>query len=247
MGLEKINEIRREKRMDLATLAELSGVPYGTLSKITAGITKDPKLETVKSIARTLGVTIDVFDDVPSRQQAEGSDPQFTPEEKNLIKKYRGLDTHGKKAVDWIAEHELNRLQGIESPIGGIIENATTAYTKIIPFPGKVSAGLGVEAIPDYDTIAGPDAADFALLVDGDSMEPRYHSGQIIYIKKQLTVENGQIAVVQVYGSDDFDPRAYLKQIYNEADCARLVSLNHEYADIEVPYKNLTILGAVIN
>lgn len=246
MGLEKINEIRREKRMDLATLAELSGVPYGTLSKITAGITKDPKLETVKSIARTLGVTIDVFDDAPSRQQAEGSDPQFTPEEKNLIKKYRGLDTHGKKAVDWIAEHELNRLQGIESPIGGIIENATTAYTKIIPFPGKVSAGLGVEAIPDYDTIAGPDAADFALLVDGDSMEPRYHSGQIIYIREQPTVENGQIAVVQIQGPDDFQPQAYLKKVKITGTTAQLISLNKAYDTLTVPLDELTILGTVI-
>lgn len=246
MGLEKINEIRREKRMDLATLAELSGVPYGTLSKITAGITKDPKLETVKSIARTLGVTIDVFDDAPSRQQAEGSDPQFTPEEKNLIKKYRGLDTHGKKAVDWIAEHELNRLQGIESPIGGIIENATTAYTKIIPFPGKVSAGLGVEAIPDYDTIAGPDAADFALLVDGDSMEPRYHSGQIIYIREQPTVENGQIAVVQIQGPDDFQPQAYLKKVKITGTTAQLISLNKAYDTLTVPLDELTVLGTVI-
>lgn len=246
MGLEKINEIRKEKRMDLATLAELSGVPYGTLSKITAGITKDPKLETVKSIARTLGVTIDVFDDAPSRQQAEGSDPQFTPEEKNLIKKYRGLDTHGKKAVDWIAEHELNRLQGIESPIGGIIENATTAYTKIIPFPGKVSAGLGVEAIPDYDTIAGPDAADFALLVDGDSMEPRYHSGQIIYVREQPTVDNGQIAVVQIQGPDDFQPQAYLKKVKITGTTAQLISLNKTYDTIAVPLDELTILGTVI-
>lgn len=246
MGLEKINEIRKEKRMDLATLAELSGVPYGTLSKITAGITKDPKLETVKSIARTLGVTIDVFDDAPSRQQAEGSDPQFTPEEKNLIKKYRGLDTHGKKAVDWIAEHELNRLQGIEPPIGGIIENATTAYTKIIPFPGKVSAGLGVEAIPDYDTIAGPDAADFALLVDGDSMEPRYHSGQIIYIREQPTVENGQIAVVQIQGPDDFQPQAYLKKVKITGTTAQLISLNKAYDTLTVPLDELTILGTVI-
>ncbi|MDU7245122.1 MAG: XRE family transcriptional regulator [Clostridia bacterium] len=246
MGLEKINEIRKEKRMDLATLAELSGVPYGTLSKITAGITKDPKLETVKSIARTLGVTIDVFDDAPSRQQAEGSDPQFTPEEKNLIKKYRGLDTHGKKAVDWIAEHELNRLQGIESPIGGIIENATTAYTKIIPFPGKVSAGLGVEALPDYDTIAGPDAADFALLVDGDSMEPRYHSGQIIYIREQPTVENGQIAVVQIQGPDDFQPQAYLKKVKITGTTAQLISLNKAYDTLTVPLDELTVLGTVI-
>lgn len=241
---QRLKERRESLGLSQVELAKNLGITKAAVSNYENGVST-PRADILFKVFDALKCDANfLFQD----EMKELNQPDvFSDAEKKLIKKYRGLDTHGKKAVDWIAEHELNRLQGTESPIGGIIENATTAYSKIIPFPGKVSAGLGVEAIPDYDTIAGPDAADFALLVDGDSMEPRYHSGQIIYIKKQLTVENGQIAVVQVYGNDDFDPRAYLKQIYNKADCARLVSLNHEYADIEVPYKNLTILGTVIN
>ena len=57
MGLEKINEYK--KRMGLTTeeLSKLSGVPVGTLNKILSGATKDPKLETLKAIARVLGLT----------------------------------------------------------------------------------------------------------------------------------------------------------------------------------------------
>ncbi len=247
--LEKIDALMKECDLNKNTLSQESGIPYTTIDGWYKKGYSNARLPTIQKLADYFDTTLDylIRDEITDKDFGKTFGFEISVHEKNLIKKYRGLDTHGKKAVDWIAEHELDRLQGPESPIGGIIENATTAYSKIIPFPGKVSAGLGVEAIPNYDTIAGPDAADFALLVDGDSMEPRYHSGQIIYIKKQLTVENGQIAVVQVYGNDDFDPRAYLKQIYNKADCARLVSLNHEYADIEVPYKNLTILGTVIN
>lgn len=59
MGLEKINVIRKEKGLSVDDLVELSGIPKGTLSKITAGITKNPSLETVSAIAKALGCTLD--------------------------------------------------------------------------------------------------------------------------------------------------------------------------------------------
>lgn len=63
MGLEKIEEYKRRLGMTTAELAEKSGVPKGTLDKILSGVTKDPKLETLKAIARVLGCTLDDFDD----------------------------------------------------------------------------------------------------------------------------------------------------------------------------------------
>lgn len=62
MGLEMINEIRKKKNLSVDELAELSGVPKSTLAKITAGITTNPNLETVKAIARALGCKLDDFD-----------------------------------------------------------------------------------------------------------------------------------------------------------------------------------------
>ena len=64
MGLEKIEEYKRRLGMTTAALAEKSGIPKGTLDKILSGVTKDPKLETLKAIARVLGCTLDDFDDV---------------------------------------------------------------------------------------------------------------------------------------------------------------------------------------
>lgn len=63
MGLEKINELRKAKGITLDALAAMSGVPKSTLSKITAGQTKNPNLETVQAIAKALGVPVDYFDD----------------------------------------------------------------------------------------------------------------------------------------------------------------------------------------
>ena len=240
---QRLKERRESLGLSQVELAKNLGITKAAVSNYENGVST-PRADILFKVFDALKCDANfLFQD----EMKELNQPDvFSDAEKKLIKKYRGLDTHGKKAVDWIAEHELNRLQGIESPIGGIIENATTAYTKIIPFPGKISAGLGVEAIPDYDTIAGPDAADFALLVDGDSMEPRYHSGQIIYIKSQSTIENGQIAVVQVQGPDDFEPRAYLKKIKIVDDTAELISLNKNYNTLSIPLNELTVLGTVI-
>ncbi len=65
MGLEKINEYRKKRGLSIEELSEKSGVPIGTLSKINAGITKNPNLETVKAIAYALGITLDDLDDEP--------------------------------------------------------------------------------------------------------------------------------------------------------------------------------------
>ena len=66
MGLDKIEEYKKKLGLTTAELAEKSGVPKGTLDKILSGVTKDPKLETLKAIARVLGLTLDDFDDEKS-------------------------------------------------------------------------------------------------------------------------------------------------------------------------------------
>lgn len=63
MGLERIDLLKKEKGWTNEQLASFSGVPKGTIDKITAGATKDPKLETIKAIARALGCSISEFDD----------------------------------------------------------------------------------------------------------------------------------------------------------------------------------------
>ena len=63
MGLEKIIEYKKKLGLTTEELSRQSGVPMGTLNKILSGATKDPKLETLKSIARVLGLTLNDFDD----------------------------------------------------------------------------------------------------------------------------------------------------------------------------------------
>ena len=102
MGLEKINDMRKHIGMSIDDLSEKSGVPKGTLSKITAGITKNPSIDTVKAIVHTMGFTLDDLDDFP-RSKKEND---LSMENRELIKKYSNLDTHGKKIVDFVLNEE---------------------------------------------------------------------------------------------------------------------------------------------
>lgn len=244
---DRLKTLMNLKNLTIYDVAEIVDMSPSTISRYVNG-KMNPKSVTLEKLSKELdispawlmgyNVSMDLKDD-------KSVSIKITAKEKSIIKKYRKLDSYGKKAIDLILDHELDRSKN--NTLDGIVENAGNAYTKIIPFPGKVSAGTGIEAIPSYDTIAGPDKADFALLVDGDSMEPRYHSGQIIYVREQPTIENGQIAVVQVQGPDDFEPRAYLKKIKYADDQINLISLNKKYDDVKLPVNDVHVLGVVIN
>ena len=77
-----------------------------------------------------------------------------------------------------------------------------------IPVLGKVAAGIpitAVENILDYEEISSETAASgefVALKIQGSSMEPRMYDGDVVIVRVQCSVENGEIAVVMVDGSE---------------------------------------------
>ena len=85
-----------------------------------------------------------------------------------------------------------------------------------IPLLGTIACGepiLAVENIEDYVNIPKDLAGDFALTCKGDSMiNARIFDGDIVYIRQQDTVENGEIAAVLI------DNEATLKRVklYND-------------------------------
>ncbi|MCL2563574.1 MAG: helix-turn-helix domain-containing protein [Oscillospiraceae bacterium] len=77
MWLDVIKRMKKEKGLTNEDLALISGVPVGTINKITAGITKDPKLETMRALANALGCSLDDFSDPPlqdAKKERPGSD-----------------------------------------------------------------------------------------------------------------------------------------------------------------------------
>lgn len=104
MGLERINEMRKAKGMSIDELCAKSGIPKSTISKITAGITTNPTLDTMQAIARALGCRLDDFDDAPpieiSPAPAEASTGEISLEESNNLLVALGYIKPGKQISD---------------------------------------------------------------------------------------------------------------------------------------------------
>ena len=83
MWLERFNEMRRISGMSLDELSKKSGVPKGTLAKITSGITKAPSLETMRSLVYAMGYTLNDLDGYEKNPPAPAK-----PEQGNRLTKY---------------------------------------------------------------------------------------------------------------------------------------------------------------
>lgn len=100
-----------------------------------------------------------------------------------------------------------------------------------IPVYESVSAGFGTTAIDDvidYYPVRINNSADvcnsMCLKVKGDSMYPKIEDGDIIVVRKQLSVDNGAIAVVLIDNNDGL-----VKKIEYDNDCIKLISINPMY------------------
>lgn len=109
---------------------------------------------------------------------------------------------------------------------------------------GAVSAGTGEELQDDtteVDYMGTVPEHDYALQVNGDSMEPLFTDQQIIFVKYAEEAFNGQIVVAYV------DGKAYVKKYRHTEHHCQLVSLNNKYEPIDVDHdKSFKIKGTVV-
>lgn len=122
-----------------------------------------------------------------------------------------------------------------------------------IPILGTVIAGIPVTAVEDiigYEEISEKMARCgdyFALEIKGDSMEPKMSKGDIVIVKQQNTVENGQIAIVLVNGDE-----ATVKKVRFRDNGIELIAFNsyvyepHFYSAKEIEELPVKIIGRVV-
>lgn len=104
--------------------------------------------------------------------------------------------------------------------------------SRTVPLIGTIACGTPILADENVEKeIILPENinADFCLRCKGDSMiNARIHDGDIVYIKKQPMVENGQIAAVLIADTTDM-AEATLKRVYIYDDKIMLVAENSQY------------------
>lgn len=118
---------------------------------------------------------------------------------------------------------------------------------KRIPILGGIAAGQPIFAEEEHEAYVSVDEnlqCDFALRVEGKSMEPGLHDGDIVFIRQQDDVDDGRIAAVLV------DDSATLKRVTHIKGGLRLIGDN---PSVFLPtdylakdYDNLRILGLAV-
>ena len=79
--LKRIKVLKKEKKINNNKLSEVTGISLGTLSKILAGVTKEPSIESIIKISRGLNVSADFL--------IFGENPSLTPQEQSVLSAYR--------------------------------------------------------------------------------------------------------------------------------------------------------------
>ena len=246
--INRIKQIKNEKKITNEKLSELTGIPLSTVSKILAGISDSPKLSNMVLIARALGCTLDY---IVSGTPENNNNYTLSDKEIDFIEVYRQLDFHGKDLVEIVAQKELDRLGVISEALGdsAIKEQAShPKNAKILPMPSAISRdySYGFEKKPillyDLPVSAGPgvylddasaepiniplndktESVNYALRISGNSMEPKYHDGDIVLVENTESVNVGELGIFILDGN------GYFKKYGGD----RLISLNTEYGDI---------------
>lgn len=113
---------------------------------------------------------------------------------------------------------------------------------------GQTAAGHALEY--DQSTVEEEQVSyiskgtDGALNVRGDSMEPLFHDGDLLFFQKVDMVENGEIAVVEINGE-----AVTTKKVKFDYDNHKIIlqSLNDKYNDMIYDSDNARIIGKVLN
>lgn len=128
----------------------------------------------------------------------------------------------------------------------GLDDDAPIGVKKI-PLLGGIACGEPILMAEEKElyVFTGVDMnADFALIARGDSMvDARICDGDIVFVKKQPTVENGEIAAVAI------DDECLLKKFYKDGDVITLMNAYQKYPPkVYTPSfdKDIRVLGKAV-
>ena len=236
----KIKEARKAKNLTQKQLAEKIGAKHNSVSDWENNKNK-PDPDTIELLCGVLDITPNYLLSLET--------VEFSPVEKLLIKKYRSLDPHGQDMVDTVLVKEYERVSkyGKLTAPATIIEFHPKQDNNLLVLPyfrAGVSAGTGIfilgnEAEDDIELPALPEyeSADFAIDVNGDSMEPDFSHEDIALVQRDVEMHVGDIGVFIVNGD------AFIKELGEK----ELISRNKDYKNIPIHEgDNVVCMGKVI-
>lgn len=124
--------------------------------------------------------------------------------------------------------------------------NVIPVTRKMRLYDNRISAGTGNFLTTDnYEEIdvgeEVPESASYGLRITGDSMEPQFINGQIVWLHQQDFLNDGEIGVFYLNGD------AYIKKLHDNVTGLLLISLNEKYNPIPINENDtFRIFGKVV-
>lgn len=215
---------------------------YGTMPGINKG--SRYHIPDLKAVRETQEDECDIEENTATLEEFE-----------KLVKPYRSLDAPGKKHIDYELAREVKRstqlldtqaqLRDAQSENESLKLQFSQAQTisRFFAYYGRIAAAgtsvefsdiaAGVRAYPENETNKN---ADYIIGVNGDSMEPEYSDGDIVYVQKTDHIETGDIGIFQKGNN------IYIKKAGENG----LISLNPNYPPLTADGERITVLGKVL-
>ena len=211
---ERLKAARKSKNLTQKELALKIGAKHNSISDWENNKNK-PDPDTIELLCGVLAIS-------PNYLLGSSSNISISPAENDLLKKYRELDSHGKRIVDMVLDEEYSR---------SITPKAQASlYTLPYAYDLPASAGTGEYAmdIAHFKTVGlsekPPKGTDFLIRISGDSMEPEFFDGDKVFVKRMDAVDIGEIGLFYLDGN------VYIKKQGN----GELLSLNSKYDPLPV-------------
>ena len=229
---QQIKLHRKRNGWSQVELAKILGVGKSTIANYEKGY-RSPRQNTIFQLADVFNVSVDdlfpaINAETPSTSPVQAIYDQLTPPRQA-------------KALTYLEKQllEQNEEETKKNEVSEVIQLYVYDY-----YDHAASAGTGqylndvrveqIELPIDVD-------ADFVIPIKGDSMEPDYHDGDLVFIQTSVDLNNGVIGVFNYNGE------AYIKQLVIDKEQAYLHSLNPKYKDMPItPETDFRIIGEVV-
>ena len=232
----KIKEFRLLRGLTQKELAKLVNIGDTTIANYEKGY-RTPKKNTMFDLANAFNVSID--DLFPPIQK--DTPPATSP----IQSIYNELEPPGQRKVITYAEKLRDEQEKRRKAKKNEVSEKVVQLYGYDYYDHAASAGTGqylndvrverIELPVDVD-------ADFVIPIKGDSMEPDYHDGDLVFIQTSVDLNDGVIGVFNYNGE------AYIKQLVIDTEQSYLHSLNPDYKDMPItPETDFRIIGEVVD
>lgn len=221
-----LKELRLKRQLTSEQLCERLGIKGGSYRNYERNDRK-PDYDTLVKLADFYEVSTDYILGRPNAKAPKNPIDEIETideMEKDLIKEWLNLDEKSRKSFLDVLRKIVLKEEARNKPV---IEKAKYLLRHLSCH--KVSAGTGFNFNDDDDwqeaevyEVPEVHTADFAVEVDGDSMEPVYCDGDILLVKSTPVIDRGDVGVFTLNAC------GYVKELGEN----QLISYNEKYKPI---------------